>query len=114
MNQLNSLIIHEIQQKGPMTVKRFMELSLYHPLYGYYKSRPVLGKQGDYITAPELTQAFGELLALWMIDLWQRIGKPSVVQVVELGPGRGIMMHDILRIARKFPEFYQSLTVYLL
>eukprot|EP01037_Dinobryon_pediforme_P016431 gene16431-16609_t len=77
-----------------MTVKRFMELALYHPLYGYYKSQTVLGKQGDYITAPELTQAFGELLALWMIDLWQRLGRPCFVQV--------------------FPEFYQGLSVYLL
>ncbi|MBY0281062.1 MAG: SAM-dependent methyltransferase [Alphaproteobacteria bacterium] len=114
MNQLQSLIIQEIQEKGPMTVKRFMELALYHPLYGYYKSQTALGKQADYITAPELSQAFGELLALWMIDLWQRLGKPSVVQVIELGPGRGTMMQDILRMARKFPEFYKGIAVYLL
>ena len=114
MNQFYPFILKEIQQKGPMTVKRFMELALYHPLYGYYKSQTVLGKQGDYITAPELTQAFGELLALWMIDLWQRLGRPCFVQVVELGPGRGTMMQDILRTAVKFPEFYQGLNVYLL
>lgn len=114
MNQLHFLITQEIKQKAPITVKRFMELALYHPLYGYYKSQTVLGRQGDYITAPELTQVFGELLALWMIDLWQRLGEPSSIQVVELGPGKGVMMQDVLRIVRKFPKFYQGLKVYLL
>lgn len=113
MNQLHSFILQEIKQKGPITVQRYMELALYHPLFGYYHSQKVLGKEGDYITAPELTQIFGELLALWMIDLWQRQGKPSIVQVIELGPGRGLMMDDILRIARKFPDFYKGLKVYL-
>lgn len=114
MNKLQSVIFQEIQRTGPITVKRFMELALYHPLYGYYKSQTVIGKKGDYITAPELTQAFGELLALWMIDLWQRLGAPPLVQIVELGPGKGGMMQDILRMACKFPLFFKRLSVYLL
>lgn len=113
MNQLYSLILQEIKQKGPITVQRYMELALYHPLYGYYQSQKVLGKEGDYITAPELTQVFGELLALWMVGLWHRLKKPSPIQIIELGPGRGVMMQDILRIARKFPDFYKGLEVYL-
>ncbi len=114
MSQLHSLILQEIKDKGSITVKRFMELALYHPEYGYYVSEKVLGKQGDYITAPELTQVFGELLALWFVDLWHRLGKPECVQLVELGPGRGLMMQDMLRIFKKFPDFFQNLDVYLM
>lgn len=114
MNQLHSLILQEIKQKGSITVQRYMELALYHPLYGYYRSQKVLGKEGDYITAPELTQVFGELLALWMIDLWHRLKQPSPIQIVELGPGRGLMIQDILRITCKFSDFYKGLKVYLI
>ncbi len=114
MNQLHSLILQEIQSTGLMTVQRFMELALYHPDHGYYASQKVLGREGDYITAPELTQVFGELLGLWFVDLWQRLGKPEHVQLVEMGPGRGLMMQDMLRIFKKFPEFYQCLDVYLM
>ena len=113
MNALQTLILQEIKRDGPITVERFMELALYHPKHGYYTCQDVLGKKGDYITAPELTQVFGELLALWVIDAWQQLGSPPSVQLIEMGPGRGVMMQDILRIAKKFPEFYQNLNVYL-
>jgi NADH dehydrogenase [ubiquinone] 1 alpha subcomplex assembly factor 7 len=110
---LHSLIFQEIQDKGPMTVPRFMELALHHPDHGYYVSQKVLGKQGDFITASELTQVFGELLGLWFVDLWQKLGKP-LIQLAELGPGRGLMMQDMLRIFKKFPELYRNLKIYLI
>ncbi|MCX7338492.1 MAG: SAM-dependent methyltransferase [Alphaproteobacteria bacterium] len=110
---LESLIRREIHEQGPMPVSRFMELALYHPEHGYYSTRPVLGHDGDFITSPEMTQVFGELIALWCIDLWKQLGEPIPVQVIELGPGRGTMMMDMLRVFKQFPQFYGALTVSL-
>ena len=71
----------------------------------------VFGQRGDFVTAPEISQLFGELLGLWCIGLWQSAGSPANVQLVELGPGRGKMMSDILRTASHFPAFNEALSV---
>ena len=110
---LLSEITKLIKSSGPMPVWRYMELCLMHPRHGYYVSRDPLGREGDFTTAPEVSQMFGELLGLWAASVWRAIGSPSSLQLVELGPGRGTMMADALRALRVLPQLYQTLSVHL-
>ena len=106
--------IHKlIGSSGPMPVWRYMELCLTHPQFGYYVSRDPLGREGDFTTAPEVSQMFGELLGLWAASVWKAIGSPPLLRLVELGPGRGTMMADALRALRVLPPLYQSLNIHL-
>jgi NADH dehydrogenase [ubiquinone] 1 alpha subcomplex assembly factor 7 len=102
-----------IMSSGAMPVWRYMELCLTHPEHGYYVSRDPLGRDGDFTTAPEVSQMFGELLGLWAASAWKAIGSPSLLRLVELGPGRGTMMADALRALRVLPPLYQALSVHL-
>jgi SAM-dependent MidA family methyltransferase len=102
-----------IKTSGPMPVWRYMDLCLTHPRYGYYISRDPLGREGDFTTAPEVSQMFGELLGLWAASVWKAIGQPPLLRLIELGPGRGTMMADALRALRVLPPLYQSLSVHL-
>src|SRR5271154_3472643 len=102
-----------IKSSGPMPVWRYMELCLTHPQYGYYVSRDPLGREGDFTTAPEVSQMFGELVGLWAASVWKAIGSPPVLRLVELGPGRGTMMADALRALRVLPPLYQSLSIHM-
>jgi SAM-dependent MidA family methyltransferase len=110
---LQSVIKKLIQSSGPMPVWRYMDLCLTHPEHGYYVSRDPLGREGDFITAPEVSQMFGELLGLWAASVWKAMGSPPMLQLVELGPGRGTMMADALRALRVLPPLYQALNVHL-
>ena len=87
---------------------------MYHPQWGYYAQHHPIGKDGDYITAPEMTQVFGELLALWAYVQWQSKGQHHPVAVIELGPGNGTLMQDFLRTVQRYPDFAEALHVYLL
>lgn len=107
-NSLN--IIDEIKKSGSITVSRYVELCNAH----YYNTRDPFGADGDFTTAPEISQMFGEVIGAWLVDRWMQLGKPSPVQLVELGAGRGTMMSDILRVASKVPEFYEGLKVKIL
>ncbi|RZI45527.1 class I SAM-dependent methyltransferase [Candidatus Finniella inopinata] len=99
----------------PLTVKQFIEHALYHPLNGYYMTHPVFGAAGDYTTAPEMTQIFGELLAIWHLNYFAKLPTPpSSIALIELGPGRGTLMADMLRVFQRFPKFYDLLKVYLI
>ncbi len=110
---LQSEINKLIKSSGPMPVWRYMELCLTHPEHGYYVSRDPLGREGDFTTAPEVSQMFGELLGLWAASVWKAIGSPPMLRLIELGPGRGTMMADALRALRVLPPLYQSLSVHL-
>jgi len=102
-----------IQSSGPMPVWRYMELCLTHPEHGYYVARDPLGREGDFITAPEVSQMFGELIGLWSASVWRAAGSPDEFRLIELGPGRGTMMADALRALRVLPPMYQALSVHL-
>ncbi len=90
-----------------------MAEALFHPRWGYYATRDPLGAGGDFITAPEVSQVFGELIGLWCADLWQRMGAPDPVILAELGPGRGTLLADALRAARVAPDFARALRLHL-
>jgi SAM-dependent MidA family methyltransferase len=96
---------------GPISIARYMALALTHPAHGYYATRDPFGARGDFVTAPEISQMFGELLGLWAAAVWQRMGAPTQVNLVELGPGRGTLMTDALRALVVVPAFRAALHV---
>jgi SAM-dependent MidA family methyltransferase len=98
---------------GPMPIARYMSLCLTHPQYGYYVTRDPFGADGDFTTAPEVSQIFGELLGLWALSVWRMLDEPESINLIELGPGRGTMMRDALRAARVLPKFRQALSVHM-
>jgi NADH dehydrogenase [ubiquinone] 1 alpha subcomplex assembly factor 7 len=110
---LETEIRRRIKLAGPMPVRQFMTLCLTHPEHGYYMTRDPLGRSGDFITAPEISQVFGELIGLWAASVWQLMGQPENVRLVELGPGRGTMMLDALRAAQVMPAFRSAIVVHL-
>jgi NADH dehydrogenase [ubiquinone] 1 alpha subcomplex assembly factor 7 len=94
---------------GTVTVRRYMEIVLSH----YYADRDPFGRAGDFVTAPEVSQMFGEMIGLWCVDLWSRMGKPDPFILGELGPGRGTLMADALRAARRSPDFLSAARIHL-
>ena len=101
-------IADEIAACGPLTLARFMEIALHDPANGYYARHPGLampGAEGDFVTAPEISQMFGELIGAWAIEAWRGMGAPDRFRLVEPGPGRGTMMADLWRVARLVPDF---------
>ena len=106
-----------IKAQGPMSVAQFMAIALLDPTSGYYATRDPFGpgdKGGDFITAPEVSQMFGEMIGLWLIKAWLDQGCPARPRLVELGPGRGTLMADILRAAKAVPGFLDQLEVVLI
>jgi len=106
-----------IARQGPLSLADYIGLCLTHPTHGYYMKGDPFGapKQsgGDFVTAPEISQMFGELIGLWCADSWQRLGRPARCLLVELGPGRGTLMADALRACRALPEFLAAIEVHL-
>jgi SAM-dependent MidA family methyltransferase len=102
-----------IAANGPMTVADYMAACLHDPQYGYYASRPRLGAEGDFITAPLVSQMFGELIGLWAAETWMRMGRPDRFRLVEMGPGDGTLMSDILRAGRAVPGFLDAAELWL-
>jgi NADH dehydrogenase [ubiquinone] 1 alpha subcomplex assembly factor 7 len=111
---LEAEIRRRIATDGPMPVAEFMALCLYDPEHGYYNRRMPFGAAGDFVTAPEISQMFGELVGLWAVTAWRAMGEPNPVQLIELGPGRGTMMFDMLLAARTVPEFRKALRAHLI
>ena len=110
---LKERLIAKIKAEGPLSVAEYMTICLLDPVHGYYPTRDPLGSDGDFITAPEISQMFGEVIGLWCIQTWQDLGKPETVQLIELGPGRGIMMSDILRVAQLDKDFLKAVSITL-
>ncbi len=110
---LEAEIRRRIEVAGPMPVAQYMSLCLTHPEHGYYVTRNPLGTAGDFTTAPEISQMFGELIGLWAAAAWRVMGSPENVRLVELGPGRGTMMVDALRAAKVMPEFRKAIVAHL-
>ncbi len=96
-----------------MPLADYMRLALTHPQYGYYIARDPIGASGDFITAPEISQMFGELIGLWMAAVWQQMGSPENVRVIELGPGHGTLMIDAFRAAKIVKDFQAAVVLHL-
>ena len=102
-----------ILQQGPMTVAQYMSQCLHDPEHGYYATRPRLGADGDFITAPLVSQMFGELIGLWCAETWERMGRPPRVILAEVGPGDGALMSDALRALKLAPDFLKAADLWL-
>lgn len=113
MTNLNRILHELIGRDGPVTVAEYMELALSHPEHGYYTTREPFGPSGDFTTAPEVSQMFGELIGLWLGVAWRNMGRPDSVHLIELGPGRGTLMRDILRAAKNVSGFREAISVTL-
>lgn len=116
MSPLHDILLQEaVAAGGALPLHRFMALCLHHPAHGYYTApRSPIGKAGDFITAPELTSLFGELLTLHWIEVWEAMGQPDAFALLEVGPGTGVLARDILATSRRFPAFHQALRYLLL
>lgn len=113
MSALADIIRERIDsQSGSISVADYMELALAHPEHGYYRKQDPLGARGDFITAPEISQIFGEMIGVWAAQAWMQMGG-GPISLVELGPGRGTLMADALRATKKAPEFHDSITVHM-
>jgi NADH dehydrogenase [ubiquinone] 1 alpha subcomplex assembly factor 7 len=113
-NPLKERLAREIALTGPMTIADYVTRCLHDPQGGYYATRPAIGAAGDFITAPMISQMFGELIGLWAVELWERLGAPEQVRLVEVGPGDGTLMADALRAARLAPEFLRAVDLVLI
>ncbi len=114
MTPLGELLVERIAAEGPISVHDFMAACVAHPEHGYYRGGDPLGAAGDFTTAPEISQMFGELIGLWAAAMWSQIGRPARVLLVELGPGRGTLMADALRaIGQTASDFAATLDVHL-
>lgn len=111
---LEERLIDLIKLKGPISIADYMTDALSHPHEGYYMQRNSIGAEGDFTTAPEISQIFGELIGLWLVEAWQAMGSPASFNLIELGPGRGVMMADILRASRLRAGFARAAQVWLL
>ena len=107
-------IINLLKEKKYIPVDQFISISLYDKKFGYYMKKNPIGKKGDFITAPLISNLFGEMVAIWCVAFWEHIGKPKKFLLVELGPGDGTLCNDLLKTFVKFENFYSSLEINLL
>lgn len=110
---LGRLIARRIALTGPISIADFMAEALGHPRLGYYRRAQPVGASGDFTTAPEISQMFGELIGAWLAERWLAMGAPSSVRLIELGPGRGTLMADAWRATRGVPGFHAALRLHL-
>lgn len=102
-----------IKNNGPLNIAEYMTLCLQHEQFGYYMRNDPFGTKGDFVTSPEISQIFGELMGAWLATQWQ-VMNTSGASLVELGPGRGTLMADILRATKLVPGFHDSITIHLI
>ena len=108
MENLKQILKKRILNFGPLSISDFILEANLNSRFGYYNNNLPFGKKGDYITSPEISQMFGELLALWAIDYWKKIGEPKKFNIIELGPGSCILMLDFLRVLKLYPKFIEK------
>ncbi|MEJ8560106.1 SAM-dependent methyltransferase [Yoonia sp. GPGPB17] len=113
MTALGDLLIARIARTGPISLADYMAECLMHPQHGYYATRDPFGVAGDFTTAPEISQMFGELIGLSLAQAWMDQGQPPKIALAELGPGRGTLMADALRASKAVPGFHRALSVHL-
>jgi NADH dehydrogenase [ubiquinone] 1 alpha subcomplex assembly factor 7 len=111
--ELGRLIARRIALTGPISLAEFMSEALGHPRLGYYRRARPVGAAGDFTTAPEISQMFGELIGAWLAERWLAMGNPTPVRLVELGPGRGTLMADALRATASVPGFHAAIDLHL-
>tara|TARA_R110000764_G_scaffold93689_1_gene177338 strand:+ start:1028 stop:2086 length:1059 start_codon:yes stop_codon:yes gene_type:complete len=111
---LQRILTDRIAATGPITLADYMSEALLHPTHGYYTTRDPLGSAGDFTTAPEISQMFGELIGLSLAQSWLDQGAPAAITLAELGPGRGTLMADILRATARVPGFHAALQIVLI
>ena len=114
MTALKQIIAQQIRAGGPISVADYMQLCLLHPRHGYYATRDPFGQAGDFTTAPEIHQLFGELCGLALADSWASQGRPQPFTLAEPGPGRGTLMADMLRAIRILPDMAEAARIALI
>ncbi len=111
---LKQRIIRQIEATGPISVADYMAMCLFDRDAGYYTTREPFGKDGDFITAPEVSQMFGELVGVWCANAWQALGSPNSFVLCEIGPGRGTLMKDLIRtVAKIAPGFIAAAKIHM-
>jgi len=113
-NDLTQILTQRIAANGPISVAEYMAQALGHPEFGYYRGKDPFGVAGDFTTAPEISQMFGELIGLWCANSWLALGKPTPFILAELGPGRGTLMADALRALETVPACRAAVGVHLI
>ncbi|TVS02571.1 MAG: class I SAM-dependent methyltransferase [Rhodobacteraceae bacterium] len=113
MTALKAALLRQIRAQGPLSITEYMTQCLLHPEHGYYATRDPLGEAGDFTTAPEVSQIFGEMLGLLLAQVWIDQGAPAPFTLAELGPGRGTLLADALRATARVPRFHESLDLHL-
>lgn len=108
---LTKYIKKHIEQHGPLGIDQYMNICLCHPEHGYYMKKDPFGKEGDFTTAPEISQLFGDMIGLWVLDQYNKLGRPEFIELIECGPGRGTLMSDIARIASQDEAFASAVKV---
>ncbi len=107
-------IVNIIKQKKSLPLDEFINLALYDKKFGYYMKKNPFGESGDYITSPLVSNLFTEMIAIWCVSFWEKLGKPNKIIITELGPGNGSMCENFLNVAKNFKDFYNSLELKLL
>ncbi|PIB23479.1 methyltransferase [Amylibacter kogurei] len=114
MTPLHEILLRQIARVGPISVADFMTQALLHPDHGYYTTTTPIGRGGDFVTAPEISQMFGELIGLSLAQAWLDQGSPAPFHLCEIGPGKGTLMGDILRATKSVPNFHAAMNVILI
>ena len=96
-----------------ISIDKFITNAMYDKNYGYYSKKIAFGKNGDFVTAPEISFLFSEMLAIWIVSFWEHLNKPKILNIVELGPGSGQMSSTLIKVFKKFPDFFASINIFL-
>lgn len=110
---MNKRLIKQLNSKGYMSLSEFMTFCLYDPDCGYYMTHTPIGADFDFITSPEISQLFGEIICIWAVTVWEKMGKPTSIRIIELGPGNGTLADDFIRSSMHFQDFAKACEFHL-